>query len=60
MNAPSTASVAEILAEKVAALKLDTIPASVHARAEELLIDIVGLCVAARNTDYMRDRKSVV
>jgi len=54
MNAPSTASVAEILAEKVAALKLDTIPASVHARAEELLIDIVGLCVAARNTDYMR------
>jgi 2-methylcitrate dehydratase PrpD len=54
MNASSAASVAEVLAEKVAALKLDSIPASVHERAEELLIDVVGLCIAARHSDYMR------
>ena len=54
MNAPSAASVAEVLADKVAALTPDQIPASVHARAEELLIDVVGLCIAARNSDYMR------
>ena len=54
MNAPSVASVAEVLADKVTALALDRIPASVRTRAEELLIDVVGLCLAARNSDYMR------
>ena len=55
MNAPSPApSVAEVLADKVAALRVDDIPAAVRERAEQLLIDVVGLCVAARNTDYMR------
>ena len=48
-------SVSEQLAERVAALKPETLPAAVRSRAEELLIDIVGLCIAARNTDYMRD-----
>ena len=50
----NTASVAEKLADCVAALGNDGIRAPVRARAEELLIDVVGLCVAARNTDYMR------
>ncbi len=55
MTAPSSAqSVAEILADKVAALRPETIPAEVRGRAEELLIDVVGLCVAARGTDYVR------
>ncbi len=55
MSAPSTVkSVAETLADKVAALTPDGIPAPVRGRAEELLMDVVGLCVAARNTDYMR------
>jgi len=54
MNMPSGSSVAEILADKVAALTPERIPASVRARAEALLIDVVGLCVAARNTDYIR------
>jgi 2-methylcitrate dehydratase PrpD len=52
MNSP--ASVAEQLADGAAELSADKIPAPVRARAEELLIDIVGLCVAARRTDYMR------
>lgn len=55
MSAPlPVESVAEILADKVAALTPERIPASVRGRAEELLIDVAGLCVAARNTDYIR------
>jgi len=55
MSAPSAVkSIAEILADKAAALTPDGIPAPVRTRAEELLIDVIGLCVAARNTDYMR------
>lgn len=55
MSAPAAAiSVAEILADKAIALTPAGIPAPVRSRAEELLIDVVGLCVAARNTDYMR------
>lgn len=47
-------AVAERLAEQTLALTVDAIPAEVLARAEELLIDVVGLCVAARNTDYVQ------
>jgi 2-methylcitrate dehydratase PrpD len=47
-------SVAETLVDRVAALTPEKIPAAVRERAEQLLIDVVGLCVAARNTDYMR------
>jgi 2-methylcitrate dehydratase PrpD len=55
MNAPTSAqSVAEILAEKAVALRPEAIPAAVRERAEQLLIDVVGLCVAARDTDYMK------
>jgi 2-methylcitrate dehydratase PrpD len=55
LNAPAAVmSVAEQLADSVSALSADKIPAAVRARAEELLIDIAGLCVAARGTDYMR------
>jgi 2-methylcitrate dehydratase PrpD len=46
-------SAADLLADRVAALTPDRIPPSVRARAEELLIDVVGLCVAARRTDYI-------
>jgi 2-methylcitrate dehydratase PrpD len=55
VNAPAAGkSVAELLAERVLALRAEAIPASVRQRVEELLIDVVGLCVAARRTDYMR------
>jgi 2-methylcitrate dehydratase PrpD len=55
MSAPLPVhSVAEILADKVAALTPERIPASVRARAEALLIDVAGLCLAARTTDYIQ------
>ena len=49
-----TISVSERLVDCIAALGADKIPASVRARTEELLIDAVGLCIAARNTDYVK------
>jgi 2-methylcitrate dehydratase PrpD len=55
MNAPPSAqSVAEILAERAGALRAEAVPVPVRKRAEQLLIDVVGLCVAARGTGYMR------
>lgn len=47
-------AIAERLADQAAALTAEKIPAEVRARAEELLIDVVGLCVAARDTDYVK------
>ena len=46
-------SVAESLAEKVVALKPGDLPASTMRKCEDLLIDVVGLCVTARNEDYI-------
>ena len=43
-------TVAEVLAEKAAAM---AIPPEVRSRCEDLLIDVAGLCVAARNSDYI-------
>src|SRR6201997_1085348 len=50
---PKTA-VAETLAQKIAALKPGTLPAATTRKCEDLLIDVVGLCVTARNEDYVR------
>jgi 2-methylcitrate dehydratase PrpD len=47
-------SVAETLAEKIAALKPGALPAATRRKCEDLLIDVVGLCVTARNEDYVR------
>jgi len=46
-------SVAETLADKIAALKTGVLPAATMRKCEELLIDVVGLCVTARNEDYV-------
>jgi len=53
MAASKTASVAEVLAARVAALGKTGIPAAVRERCRDLLVDVAGLCVAARNTDYV-------
>src|SRR5947208_15656746 len=42
-------SVAETLAEKIVALKAGSLPATTKRKCEDLLIDVVGLCVTARN-----------
>jgi 2-methylcitrate dehydratase PrpD len=55
MNAPAgMASVAERLADKTAALAAERIPAAARIRCEDLLLEVAGLCVAARNSDYIR------
>src|ERR1700710_2131357 len=46
-------SVAETLAGKIVALKPGALPAATTRKCEDLLIDVVGLCVTARNEDYV-------
>ena len=50
---PKTA-VAEILADKIAALTPARLPDAVKRKCEDLLIDVVGLCLTARNEDYVK------
>src|SRR6202041_1656883 len=47
-------AVAEILAGKIAALKPGVLPAETARKCEDLLIDVVGLAVTARNEDYVK------
>jgi 2-methylcitrate dehydratase PrpD len=48
-----TVSVAQHLAERIVALRADRLPPAVRQKCEDLLIDVVGLCVTARNEDYV-------
>src|SRR4051812_32953271 len=50
----SEISIAETLAEKIVALKPGALPAATTRKCEDLLIDVVGLCVTARNQDYIK------
>src|SRR5258706_3333858 len=55
MKAPAgLQSVAERLAAAAASLSQTGVPAEVKLRCEDLLIDVGGLCVAARKSDYIR------
>ncbi len=47
-------SVAEQLAESIAGLRADLLPPAVRRKCEDLLIDVAGLCVTARNEDYIK------
>ena len=47
-------AVAEILAKKIAALDVARVPAPVRSKCEDLAIDVAGLCLTARNEDYVR------
>ncbi|MGE5641131.1 MAG: MmgE/PrpD family protein [Clostridia bacterium] len=44
---------AEQLAERAAALRAESLPAAARVVCEDLLLDIAGLCVAARRSDYV-------
>ena len=46
-------SLAEILADKIAALDPAWLPAAVRRKCEDLAVDVVGLCLTARNADYI-------
>src|SRR4029453_19343646 len=50
---PKTA-VAETLADKIAALDPARLPPAVRRICEDLLVDVVGLCLTARNEDYVK------
>jgi 2-methylcitrate dehydratase PrpD len=47
-------AVAESLASGIVAASARSLPEAMRARCEETLIDVVGLCIAARNEDYVR------
>jgi 2-methylcitrate dehydratase PrpD len=49
---PQTA-IAEVLAEKIAGLDATRLPSAMRRKCEDLLIDVVGLCVTARYEDYV-------
>src|ERR1700704_6306893 len=49
-----TISVAETLAARITALKPGALPAVTTSKCEDLMIDVVGLCVTARHEDYIR------
>ncbi|MEA2905053.1 MAG: hypothetical protein QOI12_2440 [Alphaproteobacteria bacterium] len=50
---PKTA-IAEILAQKIAALDPAALPQAVRRKCEDLLVDVVGLCVTVRGEDYIK------
>src|SRR5712692_240013 len=50
---PAT-SVAEILAERIAALDRAELPPAVRSKCEDLALDVVGLCLTARREDYVK------
>jgi 2-methylcitrate dehydratase PrpD len=50
---PKTA-IAEHLAQKICALDAAHLPKAVRVKCEELLLDVVGLAVTARNEDYVK------
>ena len=47
-------AVAEHLASKIAALEPERLPAAVRRKCEDLLIDVIGLCVTARHEPYVK------
>jgi 2-methylcitrate dehydratase PrpD len=47
-------SIAEQLADAIAALDAGALPAGLRAKCEDLLVDVIGLCITSRNEDYVR------
>ncbi|MFN3656036.1 MAG: MmgE/PrpD family protein [Pseudolabrys sp.] len=51
--APPNTALAEQIAARIVALKADALPRAVREKCVDLLIEVVGLCVTARNEDYI-------
>jgi 2-methylcitrate dehydratase PrpD len=47
-------AIAEHLAGRIVAVEADKLPVAARDKCEETLIDVAGLCLAARNEDYVR------
>jgi 2-methylcitrate dehydratase PrpD len=52
-SGPPQMSVAEVLAAKIVKVMPGMLPPTTTRKCQDLLIDIVGLCVTARNEDYV-------
>jgi len=52
-NLPKIA-IAELMAGHIVALRADRLSAAVRSKCVDLLIDVAGLCVTARNEDYVK------
>jgi 2-methylcitrate dehydratase PrpD len=50
----SKISVAEQLAARIVALDANKLPSAVRTKCEDLLVDVAGLCITARNEDYVK------
>jgi 2-methylcitrate dehydratase PrpD len=50
----STPSVADQLADAIVSLDAAALPTTLRAKCEDLLVDVIGLCVTARNEDYVQ------
>ena len=48
-----SATIAEQLAARIAVLDPAKLPQKLRAKCDDLLIDVMGLCVTARNEDYV-------
>src|SRR3954463_10099458 len=53
-NSLPQTSLAEVLARKIAALDPGRLPTAVRRKCEDLAVDVVGLCLTARNEDYVK------
>lgn len=47
-------AVAEVLAGLIEKLRPENLPETTRRKCEDLLVDVVGLCVTARNEDYVK------
>ena len=56
----SSPAIAERYAERFAGLEIEDLPAAVAEVVVSDLIDVAGLCIAARNTDYVRAAPAIV
>src|SRR3954462_7634124 len=54
VNSLPQTSLAEVLARKIAALDPARLPTAVRRKCEDLAVDVVGLCLTARNEDYVK------
>src|SRR4051812_44827350 len=46
-------AIAEHLAERIVAVDAGKLPAAVRDKCHETTVDVIGLCIAARNEDYV-------
>src|SRR6266446_4595285 len=54
MSTSGSSTVAETLAAAIGGLLAENLPLAMRAMADNLILDVIGLCLAARGTDYVQ------